>query len=57
MRSPDLISSCAVRYESQVLPPVLWVIGLALARRATRDNDANFGDFGIMAPLDEPVVP
>ena len=26
-------------------------------RRATREDDANFGDFGIMTPLDEPVVP
>ena len=25
--------------------------------RITRGNDANFGDFGIMTPLDEPVVP
>ena len=55
--SPDLISRCTLRYTSQVLPPTLWAIGLALAGRATRENDANFGDFGIMTPLDEPVVP
>ena len=57
MRSPDPISSCTLRKKSQVLPPTLWAIGLALARRATCGNDANFGDFGIMTPLDEPVVP
>ena len=57
MRSPYLISSCALRYRSKVLPPILWAIGLALAGRATRGNDADFGDFGIMTPLDEPVVP
>ena len=51
------ISSRALRYSSQVLPPILWAIGLALAGRATRGKDANFGDFGIMTPLDEPVVP
>ena len=39
------------------MPPTLWAIGLALAGRATRENDASFGDFGIMTPLDEPVVP
>ena len=55
--SPDPDSSCTLRYESQVLPPILVVIGLALAGRATRGNQANFGDFGIMTPLDEPVVP
>ena len=55
--SPDLISSCTLRYRSQVLPPTLSAIGLALAGRATRDNDANFGDFGIMTPLDKPVLP
>ena len=27
------------------------------AFQATRGNDAIFGDFGIMTPLDEPVVP
>ena len=32
-------------------------IGLTLAGRATRGNDANFGDFGIMAPLDSSVLP
>ena len=32
-------------------------IGLALAGRATLGNDANFGDFGITTPLDNPVVP
>ena len=56
-KSPDLISSCALRYRSQVLPPILWVIGLALAGRIIRENDAKFGDFGIMTPLDEPVLP
>ena len=55
--SPDLISSCTLRYKSQVLPSTLWVIGLALAGRAMRERDVNFGDFGIMTPLDEPVVP
>ena len=55
--SPDLISSCTLRYESQVPLPNLWAIGLALAGRATRGNDANFGDFGIMTPLDESVLP
>ena len=54
---PDLISGCTIRYESQVLPPIRSCIGLALAGRATRGNDTNFGDFGIMTPLDEPVVP
>ena len=53
----DLFSSCTIRYESQVLPPTLCAIGLALAGRATRGNDAKFGDFGIMTPPDEPVVP
>ena len=48
---------CALRLRSWVPPPILCAIGLALARRATRENDANFGDFGIMTPLDEPVVP
>ena len=56
-RSPDQISSCAVRYRLEVLPPILSVIGLALAGRITRGNDANFCDFGIMTPLDEPLVP
>ena len=55
--SPDLIPSCTLRYDSEVLPPILGAIGLALAGRATRENDANFGDFGIMTPLDEPLVP
>ena len=31
--------------------------GLTLAGRATRGNDANFGDFGIMTPLDSSVLP
>ena len=57
MRSPDLISGGALRYRSQVQPPILWIIGLALAGRGTRGNDGSFGDFGIMTPLDEPVVP
>ena len=57
IRSPEQISGCTLRYRSQVLPPILWAIGIALAGRATRGNDANFGDFGIMTPLDEPVVP
>ena len=43
--------------QMKVLPPILCAIGLALARRAARGNDANFVDFGIMTPLDEPVVP
>ena len=55
--SPDLSSSCTLRWKSQVPPPILCAIGLALAGRATRENDANFGDFGMMTPLDEPVVP
>ena len=55
--SLDLISICALRYRSQILPPILCAIGLALAGQATRGNDANCGDFGIMTPLDEPVVP
>ena len=55
--SPDPISSCTLRYRSEVLLLILCAIGLALAGRATRDSDANFGDFGIMTPLDEPVVP
>ena len=57
IRSPDPKLSCTLRYKSQVLPPTLCAIGVALAGRATRGNDANFGDFGIMTPLDEPVVP
>ena len=56
-RSRDPISSCTLREKSQILPRIPWVIGLALAGRATRENDANFGDFGIMTPLDEPSVP
>ena len=55
--SPDLISHCTLRWKSQVPPTTLWVVGLALAGQATRENDANFGDFGIMTPLNEPVVP
>ena len=55
--SPDLNSGCALRLRSKVLPPILWAIGLAVAGQATRGNDAYFGDFGIMTPLDEPVVP
>ena len=54
---PDPIASCGLRYTSQVLPPILWFIGLALVGRATRGNDANFGDSGVMTPLDEPPVP
>ena len=57
MISPDLISSCAPRYRSMVPPPILWAIGPALAGQVTRGNDANFSDFCIMTPLDEPVVP
>ena len=57
MRSPDLISSLALRYGSEVLSPILWNNGLALAGRLTRGNDADFADFGIMTPLDEPMVP
>ena len=53
----DLISRCALRRMSEVLPPILWAIGCALAGQAKRGNDAIFGDFGIMTPLDEPVVP
>ena len=41
--SPDLIPSCT--------------LSVALAGRATRGNDANFGDFGIMTPLDEHILP
>ena len=55
--SPDLISSSAFTFGPEVLPPILAAIGLALARQATRGVDANFGDFGIMTPLDEPVMP
>ena len=55
--SPYLTPGCTLRYESQVLPPTLWVIGLTLAGRATRGNDANFGDFGIMTPLDSSPLP
>ena len=40
--------------QIEVLGPV---IGLALAGRATLGGNANFGDFGIMTPLDELVVP
>ena len=56
-RSPDLISSCTLRYKYQVLSPILRAVGLVLAGRATHEKDGNFGDFGIMTPLDEPVVP
>ena len=51
------MSSRALRYESEVPPPIPWGIGLALAGRIIRGNDAIFGHFGIMTPLDEPVVP
>ena len=51
------ISGCTLRYDSQVLPPILWAIGLALAGRATRGNDAYFDNFRVMTPFDEPVVP
>ena len=56
-RSLYPIPGCTLRYWPQVLPPILWAIGLALAGRTTRGNDANFSDFGIMIPLDEPLVP
>ena len=46
--SLDLISNCALRQRSRVLPPILWAIGLALAGQGTRENEAYFGDFGIM---------
>ena len=39
------------------MPPYLWAIGLAMAGRAARGNDTSFGDFGIMTPLDEHMVP
>ena len=55
--SPDLISNSALRHRSNVLPPILCAMSLALAGRVTRGNDANFGDFGIMTPLEEPLVP
>ena len=55
--SPDPILSCALRYRSWIVPSTLWVIGLALAGRATLGNDSNFRDFGIMTPLGEPLVP
>ena len=57
MGSPDPISFGAARYMSQVLPPLLWIVGLALVGRITRGNDANFSDSGIMTPLGEPVGP
>ena len=57
MMSPDLYPSRAPRWSSWVLPRILWAVGLALVGRITRENEANFGDFGIMIPLDEPVVP
>ena len=53
----DPISICALSYSSSVMAPALQVTGLALAGRATRGNDSKFGDFGIMTPLGEPVVP
>ena len=56
-RSSDLISSHALRYRSQVLPPILWALGLALAERASCGNDFNFGEFGIMIPHGEAVAP
>ena len=45
--------------QMEVLGPASYpgAIGLALTGQATRENGANFGDFGIMTPLDEPVVP
>ena len=57
MRGLDPIQDCALRYKFEVLPPILWAIGLALAGQVTRGKEAHFGDFGIMTPLDEPVVP
>ena len=38
--------------ESQGRGSLCWTLG-----GATRGNDANFGDFGIMTPLDESVLP
>ena len=35
----------------------MCAIGLALAERAARGDDSNFGDFGIMTPRGESVAP
>ena len=45
--------------QREVLGPASYPVShcLDLVGRATREDDAKFCDFGIMTPLDEPVVP
>ena len=40
-REPGPNSRLYTQIQNQVRPPILWAIGLALAGRATRGNDAN----------------